>query len=123
MARHNALGKWGEKVAVDYLVGQGYAIRDVNWRMPPFEVDIIAMNGARLVFVEVKTRSDNSFDPALAINRRKIWALVNSANAYVRLYNLPHEIQFDVIYVVGDPLIYNLEHIPDAFTAPLRTYR
>lgn len=43
--------------------------------------------------------------------------------AYVKMFNLPHELQFDVILMVGqDPDNFTVEHIPDAFMAPLRTY-
>lgn len=123
MARHNQLGKWGEKIAVEHLVREGYAICDVNCRLGHYEIDIVAMKGDRLVFVEVKTRSDDFVDPIDAIDRRKINRMVASANAYVRHYDMPHQVQFDIIAIVGVPDDYKLEHIPDAFYAPVRGLR
>ncbi|MDE5649953.1 MAG: YraN family protein, partial [Duncaniella sp.] len=57
MAEHNETGKWGEKVARDYLLAQGYAIMGENVRIGNMEIDIIAMKDSSICFVEVKTRS------------------------------------------------------------------
>lgn len=126
MARHNDLGKWGEQLAVDMLVTKGYAIAERNWRTGDMEIDIVAMKGARIVFVEVKTRSDNGFDPADAVDRRRMMRMVRAADSYVRSHGIPHEVQFDVVFVVGSPLgdvPPRIEHIEDAFLPPLRTIR
>lgn len=126
MARHNDLGKWGEQLAVDLLVTKGYAIAERNWRAGNMEIDIVAMKGARIVFVEVKTRSDNGFDPADAVDRRRVMRMVRAADSYVRSHGIPHEVQFDVVFVVGSPLgdvPPRIEHIEDAFLPPLRTIR
>ncbi len=126
MARHNDLGKWGEQLAVDMLVTKGYAIAERNWRTGDMEIDIVAMKGARIVFVEVKTRSDNGFDPADAVDRRRMMRMVRAADSYVRSHGIPHEVQFDVVFVVGSPLGAvppRIEHIEDAFLPPLRTIR
>lgn len=125
MARHNELGKWGEQLAVDLLVTKGYAIVERNWRSGNMEIDIIAMKGSRIVFVEVKTRSSDFVDPADAVDRRRVMRMVRAANSYVRAGNIPHEVQFDVILIVGVPEgdAPRIEHIEDAFVAPLRTVR
>lgn len=126
MARHNDLGKWGEQLAADLLVTKGYAIAERNWRAGNMEIDIVAIKGARIVFVEVKTRSDGSFDPADAVDRRRVMRMVRAADSYVKAYNISHEVQFDVVFVVGSPLgdvPPRIEHIEDAFLPPLRTIR
>lgn len=126
MARHNELGKWGEQIAVDLLVTKGYAIVERNWRAGNLELDIIAMRGSRIVFVEVKTRSTDFVDPAAAVDRRRIMRMVRAANSYIRANNIPHEAQFDIILIVGSPDLPqppHIEHIPDAFFPPLRTIR
>ena len=126
MARHNELGKWGEQLAVDLLVTKGYAIVERNWRAGNLEVDIVAMKDNRIVFVEVKTRSSEFVDPLDAIDRRRVSRIVRAANSYVKAYNIPHEVQFDVIIIIGTPGSGNMpqvEHIPDAFLPPLRTIR
>lgn len=123
MARHNTFGKWGEQVAIETLVGKGYAIRETNWRRGHYEIDIVAMKGTRIVFVEVKTRSASEEDAVAAVDRRKINRMVLSANTYVNMYDLPNEVQYDVITIVGTPEDYTLHHIEDAFFAPLRSLR
>lgn len=122
MAEHNRLGEWGEKVATEYLVAKGYAILDTNARIGHYELDIVAMLGDRLVFVEVKTRSEASCDPLDAIDKAKIRNLCRAADAYVRAMKLPHDVQFDVITIIGTPMTPSgelvIEHFPDAFLPP-----
>lgn len=123
MAEHNETGRWGERVACNFLVGKGYAIKETNWRMPPYEIDIVAMKGNRIVFVEVKTRSDDFLDPIAAVDKRKMANMTRAANAFVNHYDIPHEVQFDIITITGDQDNYKIEHYPDAFYPPLRSYR
>ena len=123
MAEHNETGRWGERVACNFLVGKGYAIKETNCRMPPYEIDIVAMKGNRIVFVEVKTRSDDFLDPIVAVDKRKMANMTRAANAFVNHYDIPHEVQFDIITITGDQDNYKIEHYPDAFYPPLRSYR
>ena len=122
MAKHNELGKWGEDLACEKLVADGYAIVHRNWRMGHYEVDIIAMKGNRIVFAEVKTRSDMDCDPLEAVDSRKIAHIARSADVYIRTYDLHHEAQFDLFAINGTPECYKMEHIADAFFPPLKTY-
>lgn len=123
MARHNALGKWGENVAYEYLLAEGYTVVARNWRLHHFEIDIIAMRGARIIFVEVKTRSSLEYDPLEAVDARKKARMVAAANTYIRANDIPHEVQFDIITVIGEPHDYTLDHISDAFLPSVRTRR
>lgn len=123
MARHNDTGTWGEQVACETLIAQGYAIRETNWRMPPYEIDIIATKGSRIVFVEVKTRSTDFTDPVDAVTKKKMANIVRAANVYIQHFNLPQEVQFDIITIVGNRDNYTVDHIPDAFYPPLKSYR
>jgi putative endonuclease len=50
----DALGRHGEDVAVAYLVDAGLTIIARNWRCADGELDIIAQDGAALVFCEKK---------------------------------------------------------------------
>lgn len=115
MADHNELGKWGEKVARDYFLTQGYAIAGENVRIGKIEVDLIVIKDDRICFVEVKTRSTDFKDPAEAIDKRKRVRMTMAADMYVRNYDVPFEPQFDIFIVIGNPLHYTTEHIPDAF--------
>ena len=125
MARHNQLGKAGEKEAVEFLIKQGLTIRETNWRMDKLEIDIIAQEpGMVLHVVEVKTRSnDEYFDPMRSITRAKKQHMVASANAYINFFQLQCEIQYDVIILIGSPGNFKLEYYPDLFVPSLKTYR
>lgn len=124
MARHNQIGEWGEQVCREYLTARGYAVMEHNVHMGHKELDIVAMKGDRIIFVEVKTRSTDLTDPAEAIDRRKISRIVSAANSFLTSHEYPHEAQFDVMIVIGTPGTgYSIEHIPDAFMPPLKGAR
>lgn len=123
MATHNILGKWGEDLACERLVAEGCAIVQRNWRVGHYEVDIIAMRGSRIIFVEVKTRSHRDDDPLDAMDRRKMMRIARSANAYVQMYDIRQEVQFDIFAIRGTPDDYEIEHIADAFFPNQRSYR
>ena len=61
MAAHNELGKWGEDLATAYLEQKGYTIVERDWKSGRRDIDIIAIDGNTVVFVEVKTRKNNVF--------------------------------------------------------------
>lgn len=123
MARHNELGKWGEQLAIDRLVDDGFAILHRNWRMGHLEIDIIARKDATVVFAEVKTRAEKDLDPLEAVDKRKIAHMVRAAEAYLKAKDWPYQVRFDLFAINGSPDDYTLEYIPDAFYPPLRTYR
>ena len=124
MAIHNDTGKWGEQAACDILTAQGYTIRDRNWHQGHLELDIIASKGNEMVFGEVKTRTNPDEDPLEAINSRKIANIVRAARAYMLTLNeLPVFSRFDVFAVRGTEEEHSIEHIPDAFNPPVKTYR
>ena len=121
MARHNELGKWGEDLACETLITKGYAIMERNVRLGHNEIDIVAMKGNKVVFVEVKTRSSFAEDALDAIDDKKMRHLCNAAESYVQSHKLPHEPQMDVIIVEGSPETgAKIEHLEDAFMPPLR---
>ncbi len=65
-------GKAGEDRAAEFIAGLGYRIIDRNWRCARGEIDIVAREGATLIFVEVKARRSQKFGfPAEAVNPRK----------------------------------------------------
>jgi len=55
------LGRWGEKVAENFLRRQGCDILQNNYRCRGGEIDIVAEDKKQLVFIEVKTRLNNEF--------------------------------------------------------------
>lgn len=119
MASHNELGNAGEERAVKYLEDNGYKIRDINWSLAKFELDIVAEKDGWLIIVEVKTRSTETFEhPLDAITLKKIKNLVNGAHEYIRIHNWAGETRFDVISVLPHGQDFKIEHIEDAFLPP-----
>ncbi len=124
MARHNILGKLGEDAATEYLIKKGYIIRDRNWRLEHLEVDIIAEKDNKIIIVEVKTSSINTLAAAMAVDLKKQSHLLSVANAYIKYYKLPHEVQIDVICISGDgPNNFTIEHVQDAVRPRIRCGR
>ncbi len=120
-------GSWGEAQAERALRQKGYSIlgRRVHVGRRD-ELDLIARDGAVLVFVEVKTRKTEAFGrPGAAVNHAKRHYLSRAAVRYLKhLRQRPNAFRFDVVEVIGTlntpaPLI---RHIENAF--PLdRCYR
>jgi putative endonuclease len=104
MAAHNELGKWGEELAAEYLQRKGYVIVERDWKSGHRDIDIIAVDGDVVVFVEVKTRRNNVFgEPEDSVNYMKLRNLRAAINHYVKYKHLNNEIRFDVISITGTP--------------------
>jgi len=71
MARHNEFGKWGEDMAVSYMLEHGFEILERNWRHSHKEIDIIAQREGTLYFVEVKARHGEEWNAEESITPKK----------------------------------------------------
>jgi putative endonuclease len=111
-----ALGARGEDKAVRFLRKKGYRILERNYRSPAGEVDIIALDGETVVFVEVKTRADGLFgQPCEAVHRRKQEKLRKTALYYLSARRREAPARFDIIGIQVAPGGQRVEHIVDAF--------
>lgn len=120
MANHNELGNQGEERAQAYLHSKGYRIRHTNWVSGKLELDIVAEKDDWLVVVEVKTRSTETFEhPQEAITNRKIRNIVNATHDYILQFDWKGDTRFDVISVIPHGQDFYIEHIEDAFLAPV----
>ncbi|WP_375237820.1 YraN family protein [Aurantibacter sp.] len=116
MAKHNELGKQGEKLAIDFLIKNGYTIRERNYRFNKAEVDIIASKKEVLAIVEVKTRSTNVFgNPEDFVKPKQIQNLVKAVNEYVIENDLDLEVRFDIIAITKSNVGFDIEHLENAF--------
>jgi putative endonuclease len=83
MAHNAELGRRGEQLAVDHIEARGMAVLERNWRCRLGEIDIVARDGADLVFIEVKTRSNGDYGhPFEAITPLKLARLRRLAIAW-----------------------------------------
>ena len=102
MAAHNELGKWGEDLATAYLEQKGYTIVERDWKSGRRDIDIIAIDGNTVVFVEVKTRKSSVFgEPEEAIDFHKLQNLQQAIDHYVKYKHIQQPIRFDIISIVG----------------------
>ena len=75
----------GEKIAQDYLQKKGYKILKTNYYTRRGEIDIIAQNNKCIIFVEVKTRTNNHYGtPAMAVNFDKKQHIKTSAKIFLQ---------------------------------------
>lgn len=95
------LGAMGEEKVAAYLRSQGYIILKRNWRDRYGEVDIIAEDKSNIVFVEVKTRTEDALVTGLeAIDFAKRRHIRNAAEMFVKRLNTTLLPRIDVAEVV-----------------------
>ena len=114
------LGARGEDEAARFLKKQGYRILERNFRSRLGEIDIVARDGDTLVFVEVKTRSGDSFgSPKDAIGKNKMRRITRGSMDYLRTRRKSGDVpaRFDVVSVELKDGRFSTEHIKDAFDA------
>ncbi len=116
MAEHNETGILGEQLAKLALKKKGWTILEENWRTGRLEVDLIALDGDTLVFIEVKTRTRTSFGlPEDGIGAAKEKHLVQAAQKYIQEHKWEGELRFDYVSVLINGREQLLNHIEDAF--------
>ena len=107
MAQHNDLGAWGEQIAAEYLKSKGWIVRHRDWSYKHKDLDIVCIDidCTTLVFVEVKTRSTDTWGrPEEAIDLEKSHNLIIAGAAYMRTYKMNNlQIRYDSISIVGTP--------------------
>lgn len=116
MALHNELGKRGEEMAAQLLQRIGYAILERNWRYGNLEIDIIARSEKEIIFVEVKTRSDDSLmRPEEAVKWQKMRYMTIAAGHYIQYKRINLEPRFDIVAIVLNSQRCDIQHFESAF--------
>ncbi len=112
------LGESGEEAAFEFLRKKGYRILERNYKTPLGEIDIIAQDKEKLVFVEVKSLSYTSYIlPQEMLNKKKQEQIIRVALSYLKAKGLKDaDCRFDCVAVVfslgNEP---EIELIKDAF--------
>lgn len=117
------MGAWGERVASKELKRRGFKILYRNYRGPHGgEIDLVCRDQETLVFVEVKTRSNEKHSrPFDAVDRKKRKLIQRGALAWLRLLGRPDlTFRFDVVEVIANKppeirLIENAFGMPKSF--------
>lgn len=130
---HLRLGRLGERAAKRFLQDKGMKFLTANFRSSRGEIDLIFREAGELragsmsahgdndclVFVEVKTRSSETWTrPAAAVNARKKRLLSQAAMDYLRLLKDPRvKIRFDIVEVLlTDGAVREVRHLPNTFS-------
>ena len=111
------LGSKGEDIAEEFLRRKGFRILEKNYKTFVGEIDIIALDGETVVFVEVKTRANDSFGyPFEAVHTMKRRKLRNLALLYMKKQGGEIPVRFDVLSIMCSPNgRKQIDHIADAF--------
>lgn len=122
MAETETLGRWGERKAADWLRRRGYRILERNFRCRFGEIDLIAVRGDFLVFVEVKLRRDDRYGAAAEfVDARKQQRVRTAAELWLQRHPTEErQPRFDVIEVYAPhgtrTWLPKIRQIEDAFS-------
>lgn len=110
-------GDAGEALAERFLRRKGYRILERNWRIPAAELDLVARDGACLVFVEVKSVHDGGVEPVDQMTPHKRRKLTEAAHAYLARTRGETPARFDVVTVDFRVRPPEIAHLENAFEA------
>ena len=115
--RSKTLGQRGEQAAARYLRRKGYRIVARGQREGRSEIDLVAVDGRTVVFVEVKTLASAELGhPAEAVTPDKQRALTRGALTFLKRHDLlEYASRFDVVAISWTKRKPKIEHIQDAF--------
>ena len=107
------LGRRGEDVAAAFVCRKGWRILERNWRYRHLELDMVALDGLELVFVEVKTRTGDRYGAGReAVNAGRQERYRAGAVLYLKRNGLVGcPVRFDVIEITDGRVV----HLENAF--------
>ena len=119
-AARQSVGRLGERLAAEHLERLGYRVLVRNHRTRFGELDLVACDDERIVFVEVKARRSGPGRPLEKVDWRKQGQVRLIARAWLtETTGRPHrrDVRFDAIGVIVDAAgrLVELEHLEGAF--------
>ena len=125
LPEHLVRGQIGEEAAARHLRANGFKLLARNFKSKRGEIDLVLKDADCLVFVEVKTRSDERWTrPASAVNLEKRQHLSMAALDYLKSIKNPKiKTRFDIVEViVKGREVQEIRHLPNSFEmeAPFR---
>ncbi len=123
------LGELGESIAAEFILRQGLQIIMANFKVPigrnrrgvqvTGEIDLIALDHETIVFIEVKTRSSDSFaTPETAVDLRKQRQIIRTAKRYKKIFHVhSFKFRYDVVSIIlQNKKAPKIEHFKSFFT-------
>lgn len=113
------IGNSGEDLVAKYVTAIGYIISARNYRTRYGEIDIIAENNDKILFIEVKTRNERAtVAPREFVNYTKQKKIFTTAHIYMQKNYISLQPRFDVAEVITkDNGERTLNYIENAFGA------
>jgi len=115
------IGSKGEDMVANFLQNNGFTVVKRNYQCRYGEIDIIAQNKELILFIEVKTRKENSLIPAeYAVDANKQKRVMLTAQDYLSKTECGLQPRFDVALVIiknkpENGSGYSLNYIKNAF--------
>lgn len=110
MPNFRRIGREAEDRAAEFLIGKGYTIITRRFSCHGGELDLVALDGDVLVFVEVKERRRVVVQPEEAVTATKISRLRRAARHYLSSMG-EHERahRFDLVAISPDEIRHHVE--------------
>ncbi|MFW5714171.1 MAG: YraN family protein [Brevefilum sp.] len=104
MTYQKRIGNLGESIAADFLTDHGYQLMDKNFSTPYGELDLVFDDLGQVVFVEVKTRTSDTFgNPETSITEIKLERIQNAALLWLQAHpEIRDDWRMDVIAILLD---------------------
>lgn len=119
LADRARLGRWGEKRCEKFLKRKGYRSLTRNFHSKAGEIDLIMVDGdGTIVFVEVKTRADESFaETESVITPDKRMKIIKTARYFLSAHQIEDRpLRFDVVTIIlGEKGREQIRHYERAF--------
>lgn len=107
-------GNFGEKLARDYLINDGFEIIVSNFFTRFGELDIIAKKGQRIHIVEVKLLAKKYIHSGYKINYKKQRRMIQITQIFMDNYKLyDFYYQFDLVTIISG----QIKHYKNIFTS------
>lgn len=112
-----SLGTWGEETAAGYLKACGYKIIERNFYCRIGELDLVAMDGETIVFIEVKTRRSLAYGlPCESITETKKYHIRRTIKYYLMIHGLEGiDLRIDIMEILVKNQSTYVRHIKNAF--------
>ncbi len=118
MTYQREIGNKGEQIAADHLKDKGYQLLDHNFHTRYGELDLVMLDKGMVVFVEVKTRTSETFgSPEESITSSKMEHIQNTGLLWLQEHEeSPEDWRIDVVSILlnRNGQLKNIEHFINA---------
>ncbi len=100
MAKHLETGRQGENLAAEWLQAQGFELLHRNWKYSYFELDVVAVKAGILHFIEIKTRTTDTYGyPEEGVTPKKMERLMSAGEQFLVQQPYWKRIQYDILSI------------------------